>query len=63
VRGTAIVCHGGSSARAIRNAVRVALEFNRHKVNDRIHDDIAALAPREARAALGTAAPLQDGAA
>ena len=47
VRGTAIVCHGGASARAIKNAVRVALEFNRHGVNDRIHDEIASLTPRE----------------
>ncbi|HET8948327.1 MAG TPA: phosphate acyltransferase PlsX [Candidatus Polarisedimenticolia bacterium] len=47
VRGTAIVCHGGSSARAIKNAVRAALEFNRHNVNDRIRDEIVALIPRE----------------
>lgn len=56
VRGTAIVCHGGSSSRAIRNAVRVAIEFNRHRVNDRIHDEIATLAPREPRAQAGAAA-------
>ena len=49
VRGTAIVCHGGSSARAIKNAVRVALDFNRHGVNDRIRDEILPLAPREGR--------------
>jgi glycerol-3-phosphate acyltransferase PlsX len=47
VRGTAIVCHGGSSARAIKNAVRAALEFNRHNVNDRIRDEIVTLTPRE----------------
>jgi len=63
VRGTAIVCHGGSSARAIKNAVRVALEFNRHRVNDRIHDDIAALVPREVRAATGNGAAGGGGAA
>jgi phosphate acyltransferase len=51
LRGTAIVCHGGSSARAIKNAVRVALEFNRHCVNDRIRDEIARIAPRENRVA------------
>jgi glycerol-3-phosphate acyltransferase PlsX len=63
VRGTAIVAHGGASARAIRNAVRVAIEFNRHRVNDRIHDDIAALVPREVRAAAGDAAASQGGVA
>jgi glycerol-3-phosphate acyltransferase PlsX len=47
VRGTAIVCHGGSSPRAIKNAVRVALDFNRHGVNDRIRDEIVTLIPRE----------------
>jgi glycerol-3-phosphate acyltransferase PlsX len=57
VRGTAIVCHGGSSSRAIKNAVRVAIEFNRHRVNDRIHDEIATLAPREPRQAGAAALP------
>jgi glycerol-3-phosphate acyltransferase PlsX len=47
VRGTAIVCHGGSSPRAIKNAVRVALEFNQHAVNDRIRDAIVAYTPPE----------------
>ena len=56
VRGTAIVCHGGSSVRAIRNAVRVAIEFNQHRVNDRIRDDITALVPRAAPTAAGAAA-------
>ena len=50
LRGTAIVCHGGSSARAIKNAVRVALEFNRHRVNDGIRDEIVRIAPRDSRA-------------
>jgi phosphate acyltransferase len=63
VRGTAIVSHGGSSAVAIRNAVRVALDFNRHRVNDRIHEEIAALVPREVRAAGGDGAARQGGAA
>ena len=65
VRGTAIVCHGGSSPRAIKNAVRVALEFNRHAVNDRIHDEIVRLTPRERPADAGseTAGPPADRAA
>ncbi len=48
VRGVAIVCHGGSSARAIKNGVRVALDFHRNHVNDRIEDEIANLKPRSA---------------
>ena len=36
VRGNAIVCHGRSNAVAIKNAIRVASEMARNKVNDRI---------------------------
>lgn len=36
LKGCAIVCHGGSSPRAIKNAVRVAEEFTRKRVNHRI---------------------------
>jgi glycerol-3-phosphate acyltransferase PlsX len=62
VRGAAIICHGGSSARAIKNAVRVAIDFHRNRVNDRIQDEIAALAPRVAAGpgAGATALPAGD---
>jgi glycerol-3-phosphate acyltransferase PlsX len=43
VQGACIICHGGSSARAMKNAVRVTLDFVGNRVNDRIHDAIAAL--------------------
>ena len=36
VRGTCIISHGSSSPRAIRSAIRVAGEFIRHQVNERI---------------------------
>lgn len=36
IRGNAIVCHGRSNAVAIKNAIRVASEMARNKVNDRI---------------------------
>ena len=38
VKGSAIICHGRSSAKAIKNAVRVAAEAIRHRVNDRIQE-------------------------
>jgi glycerol-3-phosphate acyltransferase PlsX len=57
VRGTAIICHGGSSPRAIKNAVRVALDFNRHRVNDRIHDEVLRMTPRDSRAPATRPAP------
>ena len=40
VRAAAIICHGGSSVRAIKNAVPVTQDFVRNRVNDRIHDEI-----------------------
>jgi phosphate acyltransferase len=46
VKAAGIICHGGSSARAIKNGVRVALDFNANAVNDRIRAEIAQLAPR-----------------
>jgi glycerol-3-phosphate acyltransferase PlsX len=36
-----IVCHGRSSSRAIRNAIRVAQEFCKNQVNERIHKKIS----------------------
>jgi glycerol-3-phosphate acyltransferase PlsX len=35
-RVPSFVCHGRSTAKAIKNAIRVAMEFVRHNVNDRI---------------------------
>jgi glycerol-3-phosphate acyltransferase PlsX len=57
VRGAAVICHGGSSARAIKNAVRVSLEFVRNRVNDRIRDAIIRLTEAPAPAG-GTASVL-----
>ena len=42
VRGSAIICHGRSSARAIKNAVRVAAEAIRGRVNDSIEEVMTA---------------------
>lgn len=36
IRGNAIICHGRSSGVAIKNAIRVASEMARNRVNDRI---------------------------
>ncbi|HXX56600.1 MAG TPA: phosphate acyltransferase PlsX [Thermodesulfovibrionales bacterium] len=40
INGTSIISHGRSSAKAIRNAVRVAHEFSRKKVYEKIIDEI-----------------------
>jgi phosphate acyltransferase len=37
------VCHGRSSSKAIKNAIRVAMEFCRHEVNDRIQRKLIAM--------------------
>ncbi len=40
VNGVCIIGHGGSSAKAIRNAIRVAGEFMRHRLNEHIVEDM-----------------------
>lgn len=44
VRGVCIICHGRSAPKAIKNAIRVADEFARGKVNERIEAEISATA-------------------
>jgi glycerol-3-phosphate acyltransferase PlsX len=36
VGGICIICHGASDYRGVKNAVRVAMEFSRHQVNQQI---------------------------
>ena len=52
VNGGCIVCHGRSSAKAIRNAVRVAAEFVENRINEKIRDRISDLHRREAQEGL-----------
>ncbi len=52
VRGVCIICHGSSNAKAIKNAVRVAAEFHKGHINQRIEAELAALrGPRPAAVA------------
>ncbi len=41
MNGTAIICHGRSNALAIKNAIKVASEMVRNKVNDHITEMLA----------------------
>jgi len=41
VRGVCIICHGGSNANAIKNAIRVAAEFAEGQVNEKIQCELA----------------------
>jgi glycerol-3-phosphate acyltransferase PlsX len=41
VKGVCIICHGGSNANAIKNAIRVAAEFSEGKVNEKIERELA----------------------
>ena len=50
VRGVCIITHGSSNANAMKNAVRVAAEFSRNKVNDSIERSLASLHPAAAEA-------------
>ncbi len=40
VRGVCIICHGGSNANAIKNAIRVAAGFSEGRVNEKIEREI-----------------------
>ncbi|HKX30990.1 MAG TPA: phosphate acyltransferase PlsX [Blastocatellia bacterium] len=39
-----VICHGSSSAKAIRNAIRVAKEFYKGKLSERIENEISEIA-------------------
>jgi phosphate acyltransferase len=45
VRGVNIICHGRSNGNAVKNAIRVAMEFSEGKVNQLIEQELAPLAP------------------
>jgi glycerol-3-phosphate acyltransferase PlsX len=48
VKGCVIICHGRSSAKAIKNAIRFAAEFSRQGLAEKIQSSIAELHSREA---------------
>ena len=41
IKGVGIVCHGGSSAKAVKNAVKMAMDHVRNNVSDRLAVEIA----------------------
>ncbi len=41
VRGVCIICHGGSNANAVKNAIRVAAEFADGRVNEKIEQELS----------------------
>ncbi|HVT46035.1 MAG TPA: phosphate acyltransferase PlsX [Thermoanaerobaculia bacterium] len=47
VKGGCIVCHGRSSAKAIKNAIRVAADFAANRIDAKIHAKISDLHSRE----------------
>jgi glycerol-3-phosphate acyltransferase PlsX len=49
VRGITIIGHGRSNANAIKNAVRVAAELCRSRVNEKIEQELSAATPLAAR--------------
>src|SRR6266566_9687443 len=50
VKGCVIICHGRSSAKAVKNAIRLAAEFSRQSLAQKIQSSIAELHSHEARA-------------
>ena len=53
VKGCVIICHGRSSAKAVKNAIRLAAEFSRQSLAQKIQASIAELHSHEARAVQG----------
>src|SRR5215471_2099660 len=51
VKGCVIICHGRSSAKAVKNAIRFAAEFSRRNLAEKIQAQIAELHTREQRLA------------
>ena len=51
VKGCVIICHGRSSAKAVKNAIRFAAEFSRRNLAQKIQAPIAELHAREERPA------------
>jgi glycerol-3-phosphate acyltransferase PlsX len=51
IKGCVIICHGRSSAKAVKNAIRFAAEFSRQKLAEKIQAQIAELHAREERLA------------
>ena len=47
VKGCVIICHGRSSAKAVKNAIRLAAEFSRRSLAEKIQSQIADLHARE----------------
>jgi glycerol-3-phosphate acyltransferase PlsX len=45
VRGVSIICHGNSSPRAIKNAIKVAVRAVETRMNDQIGKRLEAAAP------------------
>jgi len=45
-----IICHGRSSAKAVKNAMRLAAEYSRRRLAEKIQSQIAQLHSRDARA-------------
>ena len=68
VKGAIVVCHGRSSPKAIQNGIRVAVEFVRNRVAERIQEEIHRLSPAADRPAddhgsleMGRSAPVEGG--
>jgi glycerol-3-phosphate acyltransferase PlsX len=51
LKGCVIICHGRSSAKAVKNAIRFAAEFSKRKLAEKIQAQIAELHSREQRLA------------
>lgn len=56
IRGLCVICHGRSSAKAIKNGIRVALEYGRQRISERIEEALRGMA-EESEAGTAKAVP------
>jgi glycerol-3-phosphate acyltransferase PlsX len=47
LKGSCVICHGRSSAKAIKNGIRVALEYREQRVSERIEEALRGLEDEE----------------
>jgi glycerol-3-phosphate acyltransferase PlsX len=47
LKGSCVICHGRSSAKAIKNGIRVAIEYGEQRVSERIEEALRGLADEQ----------------
>jgi glycerol-3-phosphate acyltransferase PlsX len=49
VNGTALICHGSSKSRTIRNAISTVMQYHNRKINDKIKEHLSSNAEKDSQ--------------